>query len=77
MMVTTSWTHSKYEIMIHAMFEILYAGVILSNHLVAGGFTSFDVVTAANPRSIEMACNKCPPFGNSVRNFALGMPKYR
>lgn len=51
--------------------------MILSNHLVAAGFTSFSVLAAANPRDIEIACSKTPPFGNSVRNFALNMPRYR
>ena len=55
----------------------LCLGLILSNHLVAAGFTSFSVLAAANPRDIEIACSKTPPFGNSVRNFALNMPRYR
>ena len=55
----------------------LCLGLILSNHLVAAGFTSFSVLAAANPRDIEIACSKTPPFGNSVRNFALNIPRYR
>jgi hypothetical protein len=44
---------------------------------VAAGYTSFARIAEANPRALEAAVNKAPPFGSNLREFALTMPRYR
>jgi ATP-dependent DNA helicase HFM1/MER3 len=51
-------------------------GIAYSTSLVHAGFTSFHKISGANPRELEMALNKQPPFGNHLRSCAMHMPEY-
>ena len=66
------WEDSKFVVK-----QMDKVGLVLSTALVKAGFTSFAKMSLANPRLLELAVNKAPPFGNNVRDFALGMPQYK
>jgi len=51
-------------------------GPILSNNLAINGLTSFESLRRANPRNIEIFCNRLPPFGSNVQQTCYGLPVY-
>ena len=43
--------------------------------LASAGFTTFEKIAATDPRRLEAICGKNPPFGSTLRNNALRLPK--
>ena len=52
-------------------------GKVISNSLASSGYRTLSELAAANPRMLELAAKKPPPFGNSVRDWAARQPRYR
>lgn len=65
-----------WEDSIHISKQIEKIGPILSNNLSQNGLTSFELLRKANPRNIELFCNRLPPFGSNVQQTCFGLPKY-
>ena len=51
-------------------------GVVVSRSIAEGGFTTMRSMAEANPRILELAAKKSPPFGNSLSSWASRMPDY-
>lgn len=51
-------------------------GPILSNNIAKNGLTTFESLRRANPRNIEIFCNRLPPFGSNVQQTCFGLPIY-
>ena len=51
-------------------------GVVLSNSIASAGYRDLEAIAAANPRMLELAARKSPPFGNHLRDWAAGQPRY-
>lgn len=51
-------------------------GPILSRSLAKNGLTTFEALRRANPRNIEIFCNRLPPFGSNVQQTCFGLPIY-
>lgn len=51
-------------------------GPILSHNLANNGLTTFEALRKANPRNIEIFCNRLPPFGSGIQQTSLGLPIY-
>lgn len=51
-------------------------GPILSHNLAVSGLTTFESLRRANPRNIEIFCNRLPPFGSNVQQTCFGLPIY-
>ncbi len=66
------WNNSSY---VSKQFERV--GIAYSTSLVHAGFGSFRALREADPRQLELALNKPPPFGNHLRNSAAAMPEYQ
>ncbi|XP_014669850.1 PREDICTED: probable ATP-dependent DNA helicase HFM1 [Priapulus caudatus] len=65
------WENSK-----HVARQLEKIGPTLSNHLVNAGITSFEKISATNPRELEMVVNRHPPFGSIVKEAVSLLPKY-
>ena len=55
---------------------MLKVGVVLSNAIASAGFKDLSSLSEANPRMLELATKKPPPFGNNLRDWALAQPRY-
>lgn len=56
--------------------QIEKIGPILSHNLAHNGLVTFDSLRNANPRNIEIFCNRLPPFGSKVQQTCYGLPVY-
>jgi len=65
------WENSEY-----VSKQLERIGAILSGYLARNGLTTFESLRVANPRNIEIFCNRLPPFGSSVQQTCLGLPIY-
>ena len=52
-------------------------GIVLSSSLVSGGYKDIESIANANPRMLELAAKKVPPFGNNMRDWAGQLPQYQ
>ena len=51
-------------------------GVVLSSSIANAGYKDLAAIANANPRMLELAARKSPPFGNHLRDWAAGQPSY-
>lgn len=51
-------------------------GDIMAEKLKAGGLGSLAAVAGGDPRLIEVACGRRPPFGNELQAHARSVPRY-
>ena len=56
--------------------QMLKVGVVLSNAIANAGFKDLSSLSEANPRMLELATKKAPPFGNNLRDWALAQSRY-
>lgn len=61
---------------IYVSKQIEKIGATLSHHLAHNGLTTFETMRRANPRNIEVFCNRLPPFGSKVQQTCYGLPIY-
>lgn len=67
----TLWNDS-----IYVSKQLEKIGPILSKNLAANGLTTFETLRNAEPRNIEMFCNRLSPFGSNVQQTCFGLPIY-
>ena len=51
-------------------------GVVLSKAVATAGYKNLASLANANPRMLELAARKAPPFGNNLRDWASSQPRY-
>lgn len=61
---------------IHVSRQLDRIGPILSNNLAKNGLITFESLRRADPRNIEIFCNRLPPFGSNVQQTCFGLPIY-
>ena len=52
-------------------------GLVLSRLVAEGGYKDVISIAQADPRMLELAARKTPPFGNKLRDWAAKLPRYK
>lgn len=65
-----------WENSIYVSRQLERIGTILSYNLASNNLTTFESLRNANPRNIELFCNRLPPFGSNVQQTCCGLPIY-
>ncbi|KAJ3160157.1 Sec63 [Geranomyces michiganensis] len=61
---------------INVLIQIESIGPATAKMLATAGICTFDKLAQADPRSLEMAVNRNPPFGNKVQDLASLFPRF-
>lgn len=76
LILSQSFAAKLWDDSIYVSRQIEKIGAILSQNLAQNGLISFHTLKCANPRNIEIFCNRLPPFGSKVQQTCFGLPVY-
>lgn len=76
LILSQCFTAKLWENSIYISKQLDRIGPSISHALAKNGMTTFEALRRANPRNLEIFCNRLPPFGSNVQQTCFGLPVY-